>query len=63
MAPRIALIGFMLESNAFAPVADEAEFVPGQHRGDDDPHTGEQDDAARNDECDAESAATLEPTP
>ena len=26
MAPRIALIGFMLESNAFAPVADEAEF-------------------------------------
>src|SRR5829696_4892528 len=26
MAPCIALIGFMLESNAFAPVADEAEF-------------------------------------
>jgi microcystin degradation protein MlrC len=26
MAPRIALLGFMLESNAFAPVADEAEF-------------------------------------
>jgi microcystin degradation protein MlrC len=26
MAPRIALLGFMLESNAFAPTADEAEF-------------------------------------
>jgi microcystin degradation protein MlrC len=26
MAPRIALLGFMLETNAFAPVADEAEF-------------------------------------
>src|SRR5262245_46488621 len=26
MPPRIALIGFMLESNAFSPVADEAEL-------------------------------------
>jgi microcystin degradation protein MlrC len=26
MGPRIALLGFMLETNAFAPVADEAEF-------------------------------------
>ena len=26
MSPRIALLGFMLESNAFSPVADEAEF-------------------------------------
>ena len=26
MTPRIALLGFMLESNAFSPVADEAEF-------------------------------------
>lgn len=26
MPPRIALLGFMLESNAFSPVADEAEF-------------------------------------
>lgn len=26
MAPRIALLGFMLESNAFSPVAEEAEF-------------------------------------
>lgn len=26
MPPRIALLGFMLESNGFAPVADEAEF-------------------------------------
>jgi microcystin degradation protein MlrC len=26
MDPRIALLGFMLESNAFSPVADEAEF-------------------------------------
>jgi len=26
MIPRIALLGFMLESNAFSPVADEAEF-------------------------------------
>ena len=26
MSPRIALVGFMLESNAFSPVADEAEF-------------------------------------
>ncbi len=26
MTPRIALVGFMLESNAFSPVADEAEF-------------------------------------
>lgn len=26
MSPRIALFGFMIESNAFSPVADEAEF-------------------------------------
>ncbi len=26
MTPRIALLGFMLESNAFSPVAEEAEF-------------------------------------
>jgi hypothetical protein len=26
VSARIALIGFMLESNAFSPVADEAEF-------------------------------------
>src|SRR3954470_2429172 len=26
MGPRIALLGFMLETNAFSPVADEAEF-------------------------------------
>ena len=26
MTPRIALFGFMIESNAFSPVADEAEF-------------------------------------
>ena len=26
MSPRIALLGFMLESNAFSPVADETEF-------------------------------------
>jgi microcystin degradation protein MlrC len=26
MAPRIALLGFMLESNAFSPLADEVEF-------------------------------------
>jgi microcystin degradation protein MlrC len=26
LSPRIALLGFMLESNAFSPIADEAEF-------------------------------------